>query len=188
MKTVAIIEGFAGGPFQTKTFRRALVDAGFEITKNRRTADIIVAHSAGIYAIPRDNQAKLLMLIGPTYWPSKKLTIGQFGHIRSSGEYFVSNFGWASYLRKKALEIYYAITKNRYMWLGILNNNKLNFLDHGDRKVILVRNRDDRYTTPDIKVIAKKYPNVEFVELPGLHEDYYENPKPYIKLIRRSLG
>ena len=70
------------------------------------------------------------------------------------------------------------------MWLGILNNNKLSFLEHGDRKVILVRNREDRYTTPDIKEIAKKYPNIKFVELPGLHEDYYENPKPYIDLLK----
>jgi hypothetical protein len=190
MKTVAVIEGFAGGPLHTRYFRKKLTEAGFKVIKDRRQAEIIVAHSAGIYAVPADCQARLLMLIDPTYWPGQKLIKRTVRHTRSSGKYHLRKFGVLYYLRKKLLEIYYFFRRHSYMWLGILNNNKLGHLREliarKDRRVIIIRNSRDPYCTPQIQHKLKG-PNVKYMELPGVHDDYISNPEPYIDLILKEL-
>jgi len=174
----------------TRTFRKAVRRAGFSVVKNYREADIIVAHSAGIYAIPPDVRARILILIGPTYWPGRKLIRRVLAYTKSGRLFYVKNYGWRFYIWKKVLELYYFFRRHRYLWLGIRNNNKLDRLyklaDDQDRQIILVRNRDDPFCDPAIQELFKDRPNVRFVELPGVHEDYTTNPKPYIKLMEEA--
>lgn len=191
MKTVAVIEGFSGGPMHTRRFRKALAEAGFRVVKDKRRADIIIAHSAGIYGIPENVKAKLLVLVGPTYWPGQPLIKRVARHTRASRNYHVSRFGWKYYLWKKTLEVYYFFRRHKYMWLGIRNNNSLDRLNklagRPDRKIIIVRNQDDTFSSPKIKELIEDWPDVRFVSLPGVHDDYVTNPKPYIDLIRQAL-
>jgi hypothetical protein len=190
MKTVAVIEGFAGGPMHTRHFRRALSEAGFRVIKDRRKADIIVAHSAGIYGIPPEIGSKLLMLIGPTYWPGERLIKRTLRHTRRSKRYHVAILGWRYYIWKKLLEVYYFFRRHNYMWLGILNNNQLGHLQklikQPGRKTIIVRNSEDPYCSPGIKNDIKGQ-GVKFIELPGVHDDYVSNPNPYIDLLLNEL-
>ncbi len=190
MKMVAVIEGFSGGPMHTRAFRRAVRQAGFSVVRNYRKADIIVAHSAGIYAIPPDVRARVLVLIGPTYWPGRKLIKRVFAHTKSGRLFYVKNYGWWFYIWKKALELYYFFRRHRYLWLGVKNNNKLDRLyalaGNQDRQIILVRNHDDSFCDPAIGELFKGRSNVRYVELPGVHEDYTTNPKPYIKLMEEA--
>lgn len=189
MRTIAIIEGFSGGPINTRRFREELSEAGFKVIKNRQEADIIVAHSAGIYAVPINARAGLLMLIGPTYWPGRALLARLLKHSSDSRKYYVTKFGRRYYARKKLLELYYFFTRNRYLWLGIIHNNRLSRLEKliskPERKIIIIRNQDDAYSGKQIaqKIHAK---NVKFIEMPGIHDDYYENPKPYVQLLMKE--
>lgn len=190
MKTVAVIEGFAGGPMHTRQFRKALSQAGFKVVKDRRQADVIVAHSAGIYGIPAEAKAKLLMLIGPTYWPGRRLIKRTLRHTRSSGSYHLRKFGFRFYLWKKILEFYYFFRRHTYMWLGILHNNRLghlNMLIHQpDRQTLIIRNREDPFNSPELKNKISGS-NLEYIQLPGVHDDYVTNPQPYIDLLKREL-
>jgi hypothetical protein len=190
MKTVCVIEGFSGGPMHTRLFRKSLKQAGFAVIKDRKKANIIIAHSAGIYGIPADVEAGLLMLIGPTYWPGRKLIKRVAKHTNLSKRYHVSKFGWRYYAWKKLLELYYFFRRHTYMWLGIIHNNRLGHLErlinHAGRKTIIIRNQQDPFSSPGLKekIIAK---NVRFVELPGVHDDYVTNPQPYIDLLLKEL-
>jgi hypothetical protein len=190
MKTVTVIEGFSGGPKKTRRFKQALAAAGFKIVNNRHQADVIVAHSAGIYAVPVNADAKLLMLIGPNYWPEKPLLKRMRGHMKAATKNQISNYGWRFYFWTKILEFYYFFTRNKYMWLGIIHNNKLDHINkliskHG-RKTLIIRNREDSYTSSQVlKEINHR--QVTLIELPGIHDDYYTNPKPYIDLLLREL-
>jgi hypothetical protein len=190
MKTVAVIEGFAGGPMHTRQFRKALSGAGFKVVKDRQKADIIIAHSAGIYGIPPSVRANLLMLIGPTYWPGRPLIRRVVQHTRSSKRHYVAHFGWRYYIWKKLLEVYYFFRRHAYMWLGIINNNRLDHLEkligQKGRKTIIVRNREDPFSSPEIKGLIKG-PHVDFIELPGVHDDYVKNPEPYIDLLLKAI-
>jgi len=187
MKTVAVIEGFSGGPMHTRTFRKAVRRAGFSVVKNYREADIIVAHSAGIYAIPPNVRARVLILIGPTYWPGRKLIRRVLAHTKSGRQFFVDNYGWRLYAWKKLLESYYFFRRHRYLWLGVKNNNRLDRLyelaNDRSRQIILIRNHDDPFCDPAIQELFRDQTNVRYVELPGIHEDFTVNPRPYIKLL-----
>lgn len=190
MRTVAVIEGFAGGPMHTRLFRKSLSEAGFKVIKDRKQADVIVAHSAGIYGIPPEARANLLMLIGPTYWPGRRLIKRTLRHTHSSGRYHLKNFGFKFYAWKKILEFYYVFRRHSYMWLGILNNNRLGHLkkliNTPARTTIVVRNSKDPYCSPDIKNKIHGS-NLRFIELPGVHDDYVTNPAPYIDLLLKEL-
>ncbi len=190
MKTVALIEGFAGGPLHTRQFRMALTRAGFRVIKNHQQADIVIAHSAGIYAIPISAKAKLLVLIGPTYWPGQLLIKRVLRHTRTSRRHHISRYGLRYYLWKKFLEFYYFFRRHRYMWHGIKNNNRLDHLhrltSQQGRKTIIIRNQDDPFSSPDIKKQLKKT-GVQFVEMPGVHDDFVKNPQPYIDLLLKAI-
>ncbi|HET7529241.1 MAG TPA: hypothetical protein VFJ84_03390 [Candidatus Saccharimonadales bacterium] len=190
MKTAALIEGFSGGPMHTRQFRSELEKAGYKVIRNRRRADIIIAHSAGIYAVPDDARAHLIMLIGPTYWPGQPLLKRVMRHTKTSRRHYVANFGWGYYLWKKLLEFYYFFRRHNYMWLGILNNNKLahlqKLMDRPDQKTIVIRNHSDPFTSPGIKDLIKG-PGVRYFELPGVHDDYVKNARPYIDIIKKEM-
>lgn len=189
-KTVALIEGFAGGPLHTKKFRKTLASAGFKVIKDSERADIVIAHSVGIYGVPVNSRAKLLLLIGPIYWPGERLIKRATKHIRNSKRYHVSKFGWGYFLRKRLLEIYYFFTRHIYMWIGIKNDNRLNHLyklvNQPGRKTVILRNHDDPFSSPDLKEKINQT-GAKFIELPGVHDDYISNPKPYIDLLLKEL-
>lgn len=191
MKTAALIEGFSGGPMHTRPFRKELKKNGFKVIKDRHIADIIIAHSAGIYAVPDDARARLIILIGPTYWPGQPLLKRVRRHTKTSRQHYVSNYGWGYFIWKKLMEFYYFFRRHNYMWLGILNNNKLEHLrklmDRADQKTIIIRNHSDPFTSPEIKSLVKG-PGVRYVELPGVHDDYVKNPEPYIELIKKEMA
>ncbi len=190
MKTVCVIEGFSGGPLHTRGFRKSLEEAGFKVIKNRHNADVVVAHSAGIYGIPTDTEATLLMLIGPTYWPGNPLLKRVARHTKSSKKFLLSNFGRRHYLWTRILQSYYFFRRNIYMWYGIFHNNRLGHLNRliqkGNRKVLIIRNLEDPFISPDIahKISGR---NVKYIELPGVHEDFVSNPKPYIDLLLKEI-
>jgi hypothetical protein len=190
MKTVVLIEGFAGGPMHTREFREALSKAGFKVIKDRRKANIIIAHSAGMYAIPMSTEARLLMLIGPNYWPGKFLLKRTAKHNMASSSYHFNRFGFKFLLRKKLLEFYYFFRRHSYLWHGVLNTNRLdrlhNLIEQPGRMTIVIRNSHDPFTTPEIKQEFKSR-KVKFIELPGVHDDYYMNPKPYVDLLLKEL-
>lgn len=191
MKTVAVIEGFAGGPMHTRQFRKALSEAGFKVIKDRRQADIIIAHSAGIYSFPPDVKASLLVLIGPTYWPGRRLIKRVIRHVRVTKRYHVEKFGRSFYIRKKLLELYYFFRRHQYMWYGIFNNNNLDRLEklasHPGRKTIIIRNQGDPFSSPAIENDLKAE-GVKFVSLPGrVHDDYAADPEPYIDLLLKEV-
>ena len=91
---------------------------------------------------------------------------------------------------KKWLEVYYFFVRHIYMWIGIFNNNKLGKIEDlsnvKNRKTIVIRNLDDPFTSPSIKDILKDK-SVEYLEMPGIHDDYTVHPKPYIDLLLKEI-
>jgi len=188
MHTVAIMEGFAGGPRISRTFRRALEAAGFKIT-NPKHAEIIVAHSAACYDLPKQSKAKIYMLIGPPHWPGLSIIKRTRNKVQKDKEAILSTYGRKHWRKKKRLQRFYIIVKPKYLWLVLNSNSKnLDFLEELQGKnVILVRNHDDDYCTPDIKDFTHDFKHVKYVSLPGGHDDCYTNPKPYIDLLLKEL-
>lgn len=186
MKTIAILEGWAGGPWHTKQFRRALAEAGYKIAP-KSTADIIFANSAGCYDIPLGVSAKLVVLVDAPYWPGKHLLRRLFVKVKTDSKTVIERFGWKHFLAKKFWELLYILIQPRYTWLGISQHNKTIFLDNLKNKpVIFIRNELDDFCDPNIAKHLQTYKNVQLVNLPGEHDDYYYNPAPYIEIIENN--
>ncbi len=188
MRTVAILHGWAGGNWHVKRFVKALAEEDFRVIKNSKEADVIVAHSTGCYRLRENSSANVVLLLGPPYWPSQSILrrlLKKKGHdtkqrINDQGILFTINkFIW---------EAIYVIIKPSYSFIALKNHRYLHFLDLLDGKnVILVRNEEDYFCSPEIKEVIKKYPNVHYEELPGGHDDFMTNPTPYIDLLLKEL-
>src|SRR5688572_11114756 len=68
---VCILYGWAEGPAYGHRLRAALNQAGFEVTRQPKTADIIIAHSGGGFLLPVESKAKLVVLAGLPHWPGR---------------------------------------------------------------------------------------------------------------------
>jgi hypothetical protein len=187
MKTVAIIYGWTGGSWSTRQFRGELQKAGFKVISNREKANIIIAHSAGCYRVPNKASAQLILLIGVAYWPEKRLRsrvlnrfINGLKENRDRGVlYIFHRFMW---------QLFYAIIRPGDIVISLRNHKSLNFLEKlKQKKIIIVRNSSDEYSSPEIGTRLAEYSNIKLVELPGFHDDYYTNPKPYIDLLLKEL-
>ncbi len=190
MKTVSIIEGWAGGPKLSNNFRQALTEHGFVCTKNIAEAKIIIAHSTGCYNLPIGNQSELVVLINPPYWPGSSL-IKRFLRMNRNENLFIKHsFGRKKYIMMKFWEIYYIFAKPSYTWSAVKNHIDLSFiktLAETRQKIILIRNTMDEFCSPEIKNKISDYKNIRFVQVNGFHSNYYFDPRPYIEIIKKHL-
>jgi hypothetical protein len=189
MKTVAIIHGWAGGNWLTKTFTEYLKKSDFISTKRPAEADIIFAHSAGCYKIPKEAQAELIILHGPPHWPGKSIISRLAIHKFNDTRLLAKQQGWFYILKKLGWETIYIFVHPTVIFVALSNHRSLGFLEAlKDKHVILIRNKNDRFCSPEIDGVIRAYKNIKFVELPGQHDDYYTNPKPYIDLLLKELS
>ena len=188
MKTVAIAHGWAGGKWHVRRFLKALKQNGFEERKRIANADVIVAHSTGCYRLKENNNAKLILLIGPPYWPTKSILhrlLKKKGH---DTRHRLRNEGLLFTINKLLFEIIYVIIKPSYTFIALKHHRYLHFLELiKNKRVILIRNEEDFLCSPEIEQAVKNYENVCYVELPGGHDDFMTNPGPYVDLILKEL-
>ncbi|MEK7561821.1 MAG: hypothetical protein AAB541_03075 [Patescibacteria group bacterium] len=186
-KTVAIVHGWAEGAWQSRRFIKALQENGFKYTKNPHEADIVIGHSAGCYFVPRDIDAKLIVLIGLPYWPKKPLIIslaqklaGEIKHHHKSNDL---KWWW----KKMAYNILYIFT--RHTWrLTLLRKKELSLPRSTiGRKIILVHNLSDPFFHPQSGQALANRLRYKYYGLSGAHDDCWINPKPYIDLLLKEL-
>ncbi len=187
-ETFAISHGWSSGKWHTKRFREALIEAGFRPIKNIAEADIIIAHSAGCYKLPKELRAKLIVLIGVPYWPSQSILARLFRNKRADWSKIITQQGFWYAVQKLTWQAIYVILKPGLTFIGFLNHKRLHFFENiKDKRVILIRNEEDNLSSPDLIDSVKHYKNVHYVKMPGVHDDYYTNPKPYVDLILKHL-
>lgn len=178
---VCIIYGWSEGPWQGKLLRTALHKSGFSITRRAQEADIIIAHSGGCYMLPDNSRAQLVLLVGLPYWRGKH-------PVRSLQEKLRSELRDMWWYKKTIFNTYYFFTRPR-RWVRMWQNWSKQVLPQLDNvAVTLVRNEQDYFMHPtDSKSLADKH-NWKMKTLQGLHDDIWNNPQPYVELIKDSLS
>ncbi len=188
-KSVAIVYGWSEGPWQSKRFRKQLSNSGFVITKDPTAADIVVAHSLGCYLVPHHIKARLIVLIGPGFWPDKSLfrAVTENMKVGMSQHHREGEIKW--WLNKLAHNFWYVLTRPTITFLLIKRNAKHDFLPHniGQRKILLVRNEKDTFLHPNIQELLPKTRPYRLIKMPGGHEDCWVNPERYIDLLLKEL-
>ncbi len=189
MKTVAFIYGWAEGAWQAKQLAGDLAKHGFRLTRHPEKADVVLAHSAGCYMVPQITKAKLIVLIGLPYWPGKPLHKSLIEKLKLEAKKHKNRGDYLWFANKIAHNLWYILTRPHAMYRFIKNYRQLKLPKASQKQqVILIRNSDDRFCTPEVAQILPQAKGYKFLELPGLHDDCWIEPEPYIKIIRNALN
>lgn len=185
--TVYILPGWAEGPKVTKRLQRELKKAGFQPCQQIEEADIIITHSAGCHLLPPHLNPKFVMVINPSYWPERPTLINITYNVVLDLPSQIRDHGLIPMLRNRLWNIFYIVTaplRTLKVWRS-LKQVLFELLIH--KKILIVRNNSDCFCTPDIAQITQSHKNIEVAALPGLHEDCWFNPKPYVDLLLKHL-
>lgn len=180
------MEGWAEGGWHTKEFERALAAAGYTVTDHLH-ADVVFAHSGACYELKLKSPATYYYLLDPPYWPGKSIYRRVWDHAQNSSKFAKAKFGWKFMIIKSLWHVVYVFAKPSYTVNGFNRTENLDFLkDLSEKGVVIIRNEEDEFCTPSIEVALTGYPNVSYVTVPGIHDDYYYNPQAYIDLLPKE--
>lgn len=167
-----------------RTFRAASRKAGFTLTRNVRTADVIFAHSGGCLLLPAEVSAHVIVLVGLAFWPGQSWLTATKRHLASENAAMRAHRTYIAWLLKWLVRGVYIWRIDRTIKMG--RNQNLHAAWNSNKQQIFIRNKEDAYLTPDIASYDFKGPRT-FISLPGSHDDCWDNPQPYINLIQSVM-
>jgi hypothetical protein len=159
MKTFCIVYGFAEGPITAKKLIKLLEKKGLQLSQSKN-ADLIIAHSGGCFLVPNDCKASNIILVNPTIWPNRSL----FNSFMARKDKIIS-----------LTSLWYAFAKPTAN-LQMLRRRKLENLPIDSvRNVIIIRNTNDTYFSPEImNMLVDK--DVDAKVVAGDHDAIWSKP------------
>lgn len=187
MASVYISYGWAEGPLLNRRFRQYLAKHDLQITSDSAQADIVFAHSGGVFTIKHPLRAKTIVLVGIPVWPHKSLVVSLAQKIWQDfhTHRLDRELGWWIY--KSLCNFYYGLfhlNKTPTMWRG-RRQLRIPVATAGG-VAIIVRNRHDSFCTPNIKQVLASRGQWEHKSLHAGHDDCWAHPEEYIKLMLKD--
>jgi hypothetical protein len=180
IKTFTILYGLAEGPYQSQELVPLLEKRGYCQTGNAQVADILITHSGGVYLIPKTARAQTLLLVGIPCWPDRSIV----SSILRKWWLEEKNVQW---LQKMTYHLWYTLTGLPRLIRMYTGRRQHNLPSGAGRRVVLVRNDQDVFLHPQSALELAKKQGWDYHQLPGQHDDLWENPEPYVKLIANSV-
>jgi len=180
--SVAIIPGFGEGRIQSQKLRQALLTSGYRIASDPKTADIIIAHSAGCYLLPKQYRARAVFNIGYPLWPSRNILRSL--QAKLADEY--RRLGLVTWSRKIALNTLQALNVPHTWHCARGWRTREQSLQKRMAQQYFLRNKDDTYCHPDaLRETAGE--NYVYISLPGYHDQLWDEPEPYVHLLQSVI-
>ncbi len=180
MKTVAIIPGFAEGKWHAKRLRAALEKHGYSIVPKLSEADIVLAHSGGFFTTHKAKKTALIVGVGV---PLKKRT-QLAGTLRKKVAIDIKTHAQNKKLRQWGVKAgwngYYTL-RHPMRW-----GRMLRYIERlpSHTRVLIIRNKDDYFSSKGELQKLTENKNWHFAELPGQHDDLWTNSEHYIDIIK----
>lgn len=177
---VYIEYGWPEGKWHSRRLERILQDSGNVVVSTPQEADVVIAHSAGCYMIPKESKAKIVLLIGLPSWPNKAIHLSTLQKIRleaKNGHWIAKTFFHCMYALR--------IPTTARTWRAF-RNKSINVSKNA--KVVLIHNKLDTYMEAAVCRQIAKDKNWEYLEAPGQHDDIWDNPDFYIRIASQELG
>jgi hypothetical protein len=181
VQTYYIHYGFSHGPAHSRSFRRQIEQAGYIQAASSETADIIIAHSAGTWAIPKQTTAQLILLIGQPLQDGKRVKSFTKA-LRQSWQ--LNRKHTATFSSHVFFSLCYSLRyPNRQLTAIRRAASFHNPDDYLDQQVIYVINRHDVWPTSHhlSDIVAQR--NYSFISLNGSHDELWYSPGIYIDII-----
>lgn len=178
---VTIIPGFSEGTRIGRRFRRELHASGFHATKDAAEADIIIAHSGGCFLIPKNAQAKLVILVGLPHWSNRRLANSLSAKIKIEQKDLF-------FIKKSSYNVY-QLFRRPHIWVRMWRSWRISHIPvvPSGAKVIVIRNEDDQFLHPSEYMSLAKQQGWLAVSLPGHHDDLWRYPEPYVTIIKNQI-
>ncbi len=177
-----IAYGLCEGPRIGATFEAALKAAGFVIVRGPTGADVIVAHSGGCFVLPAAAIGTPAVFIGLPYVFHASLLKAFCANIWRGFRGHASQRSTARWLYETLWNLIYAWNL-RYNWQMLRGMRSANW--RAFQNVTLICNRHDAICVPDFKRLPLA-PNTIGINIAGEHSDCWDNPAPYVALIKRA--
>lgn len=186
--SVAILYGFGEGERHSRNLRNALETAHFDIATNPENADIIIAHSGGMYSLPKETVGKTIFIIAPSCGqPDNTWLQTQSAKVWQDMKYFLATGSLMQWLQKSAWNAFYLckqIPTLPKLWRA--HHEHLAGLPITNAPTIVVTFKDDPWSGCFTAKESVKHPTYIFIQMNAIHDDIWLHPKPYVELIQRS--
>lgn len=183
--TFAVSYGFLGGPAHSRKLRQLLSAKGYDCTADLEHADIILAHSAGCFLIPKQAKPKLVVYVGmPLAQAQLPAAFVKANH--SSIVSALHDKAIIKVMKITLLSWYYGLRQPKRNW-NIIRTIKtaVPTLPPG-AAITFITNRYDPWPSGDTLhqyVESKEGRQWVFMSLPGSHDDVWEQPEKYAAII-----
>lgn len=185
--TVAIIHGFAEGPALSKKLRQQFEAAGYRVVPETEatTADVIIAHSGGVYLLPSDLSGKAVILSAPPIGRTHSIPRSLAHKVRLDAQAARRNGAIGKWLVKSTWNTWYIATRPRQiarMLTGVHRHPLLPPLDAA-RQVLIISHRDDSWSGNITKEFITQF-DYGFVGHTGVHDHLWDYPGEYLSVIQ----
>lgn len=182
MKKVSILYGWAEGPGLGKKLRQELRKNGFSITSKAEDADIIIAHSGGVFLVPKIEKPQIVLLVGLPHWPGKHPVRGLRQKVKAD---LKSQSSIKVLVRKTFYNILYFIFRP-FHHLRIYGRwRRKIYPKDRTNSFVAVRNRHDTFMHPEGSVELAAQMDWQLLSLDGQHDDIWYNPEAYVGIIKK---
>ncbi len=170
--------GFAGGPLHARKFKHLMHLSGYAHSQLPQAADIIIAHSAGCWLIPKDCRPKLIMYVG--------MPLAQLRPLQSllaANQLALRPVHLLHTLGTKAKATYYGLRQPRRNLKIVRMTKTAKPVIMPNIPAIFIANQHDPWPK---SAKLKDYLNTQvwaFISLFGTHDDIWEHSERYVAII-----
>jgi len=178
----ALCYGLMGGSMHGRKFDRAMRQHGYRL-KPANEADVIIAHSAGCWLIPKKARPKLIMYIGlPLNNTDPRRTLNEASRLMRQHDTRRNSF------HRTTISILYGVIQPRRNIRIIRMAKAAKPIIFPNVPVVFIVNRYDPWLSPEL---LKQYTDImpwSFINLPGSHDDVKYSPDRYAEIIDHYAG
>jgi hypothetical protein len=186
-KSVAILYGFGEGRWHGRKLRSALLAANFDVADSPHDADIIIAHSGGMYALPEVVSDKTVFLVGPSCGqPDKTWLQTQSKKVWLDMRSFIEERTHIAWLQKSYWNVLYllqSIPRLPHLWrIHHQHQACLPIIAAKTLTVVVFKNDPwSGYLRVEERLRHSRY---TFITVDASHDDIWLNPERYVELVR----
>lgn len=188
-KSVTILYGFGEGRWHGRKLQSALSAADFTIANNPRDADIIIAHSGGMYGLPEIVANKTVLLVAPSCGQPNKTWLQTQSKKVWQDMIFFSHAGmFAPWLQKSCWNMFYLIKqipRLPRLWL-IHRRHQAGIPTIIAKATTVVIFKDDPWSGYLSAEEKTKHPDYTFITVEATHDDIWLHPEKYVELAYNS--
>lgn len=187
---VAILYGFGEGAWHGHGLRKSLLAAGFELAAKAEDADVIIAHSGGMYGLPADTTGKVIFIIAPCCGqPDKSWLQTQSAKVLQDMKYFISNGSFLRWVQKSFWNAVHLIMQApRLAQLWRIHQEHKGGLPITGTTTIVMTFADDPWSGYISTEEFTKHPTYKVIESNAIHDDIWLHPDIYVELLQKELA